>query len=250
MFETLLLIHICGATIGLLSGFLAMAFRKGSGWHRAAGSIFFPSMLLMSASAAYIAVFIVPVMINAIAGLLTFYLVATAWWAARRRDGGTGLFDLLALIYILAVAAAGLGFGFEAAASPTGSKDGMPATVYFVFGFIALLCGVSDIRMLARRGIFGTRRIARHLWRMCLALLIATLSLYPGQARLFPESIRETNLLFIPHVLLIGSMLFWGYRLRSRRHANGPGPVEDAHRNDGTGNSTLQWSTASSGPRN
>ena len=55
MLRVLLLIHVCGAVIGLLSGYLAMVLRKGSGLHRAAGTIFFPAMLIMSACAAYVA---------------------------------------------------------------------------------------------------------------------------------------------------------------------------------------------------
>jgi uncharacterized membrane protein len=213
-----LLVHICAAVVGLLSGFLSMALRKGSGLHRAAGSIFFGSMLIMSSSAAYIAEFLSPNKLNVVVALLTFYLVVTAWWAARRKDGPTSTFDLVALLYILVVGIAGVAFGLEAVNSPKGTKDGMPAVIYFIFGSIALLCAVTDIRMFARGGIFGPNRIARHLWRMCLALLIATFSFYPGQARQLPEWLRETNVLWVPHVLLIGSMIFYRLRYRTRKH--------------------------------
>lgn len=209
----LLLLHICAAIVGLLSGYLSIGLRKGSGLHRAAGSTFFASMLLMSGSAAVIAVFMSPNMLNMTVGLLTFYLVTTAWRAGRRRDGATGGFDAGALLFVSAVALAGLSFGVEAASSPKGVKDGMPAAIYFVFGTIALLCAISDTRLLVRGHLSGSRRIARHLWRMCLALLIATLSFYPGQAKLFPMWLRDTNLLFTPHVLLIGSMIFWKVRV-------------------------------------
>jgi uncharacterized membrane protein len=213
----LLLLHICAAVIGLLSGFLAMALRKGSGWHGAAGNVFFVSMLTMTSSGAYLAAFHKPNMLNLVVALLTFYLVATAWRAARRRDGGTGTFDLGALLFILAVGVAGVAFGFEAANSPKGLKDGLPAAIYFVFGSIALLCAVSDIRMMVRGGVSGARRIARHLWRMSLALLIATVSFFPGQARQLPEWLRENSLLYVPHVLVIGSMVFWIYRVKFRK---------------------------------
>jgi len=73
--------------------------------------------------------------------------------------------------------------------------------------------------MLVRGGVFGAKRIARHLWRMCMGLLFATLSFYPGQAKLFPMWLRETNLLLVPAVLLIGAMLFWLYRVSVRERA-------------------------------
>ncbi|HEV7919749.1 MAG TPA: hypothetical protein VGR02_03045 [Thermoanaerobaculia bacterium] len=213
----LVIIHICAAVVGLLSGYLSMLLRKGSGLHQAAGNVFFVSMLIMSSTAAYIATFLHPIRINIVASLLTFYLVSTAWWAARHRDGRTGSFDVGALFFVCAVTLGALTFGFQAASSPNGTLDRMPAFMYFVFGTVALLHVVSDVRLLVRRGVTGTGRIVRHLSRMCLALLIATMSFYPGQAKLFSRAVRETNLLFIPHVLLIGSLLFWLVRMRSRK---------------------------------
>ncbi|HYK01192.1 MAG TPA: hypothetical protein VE974_05505 [Thermoanaerobaculia bacterium] len=219
MSTALLMLHICGAVIGLISGFMAMLFRKGSGLHAVAGNVFFIAMLCMSASGAYIAQFDKPNKANFLVATLTFYLVSTAWMAARRRQGTTGIFDRLALLVVAADGTAGIIWGLQAVSSAAGTKDGMPAPIYFIFGTIALLCAVSDVRMLARGGITGAKRIARHLLRMSTALLIATMSLYPGQAKLFPDALRETNLLFIPHVLLIGSMLFYMVRVRRTKTA-------------------------------
>ena len=201
--ELLPLLHICAATVGLLSGYLAMLLRKGTSVHRVTGSIFVVSMLTMSASAAYLAAFVSPNRLNVVAALLTFYLVATAWWTARRRDGGRSSLDLAGLLLVTAVAVMGLTFGREAR----------------FFGIVASLFVISDVRMLVRGGVSGPRRIARHLWRMCLALLIATLSLYPGQAKLFSQPVRETGLLFVPHVFLVAAMIFWMVRVRKRRTA-------------------------------
>jgi len=213
----LLLLHVCGAVVGLLSGFLAMLFRKGSGLHAAAGSVFFISMMCMSSSAAVIAAFIRPNAANFLVGVLTFYLVSTAWVAARRRDGKPGLFDWGALSLVAADGICGVIWGLQAAGGPRGLKDGMPAALYFIFGSIALLHASSDIRMIRRGGVVGAKRIARHLWRMSFALLITTFSLFPGQAKLFSAALRKNSLLYVPHVLLVGMILFWLVRvLRSR----------------------------------
>ena len=50
----ILIIHICGGLVGLLSGVAALSFRKGSPRHRMAGNIFFISMLTMASTAAYL----------------------------------------------------------------------------------------------------------------------------------------------------------------------------------------------------
>ena len=213
----LLLLHISAATIGLLSGFMAMAFRKGSGLHAAAGTVFTVSMLTGSAAGFFLAAFVRPNAGNVMGSTLTFYLVATAWMAGRRRDGKPGTFDVMALLFALAIVASGARWGFEAAGSVTGSKNGYPTFFFFVFGTIALLFAISDVRMLIRGGVFGGKRIARHLFRMCLGLFFATMSFYPGQAKVFPMWLRETNLLFVPHILLVGSMVFHMIRVRGRK---------------------------------
>ena len=212
LLTSLRLLHVCSATVALLSGFLAMTFRKGSGLHGAAGTVFTVSLLTASGAGAIIAAFLHANAGNVMGSTLTFYLVATAWVAIKRRDGKPGLFDRCALLFVLAIGAIGATWGFEAARSLTGSKDGYPPGMFFVFGSIALLFAVSDIRMLVR-GVFGAKRIARHLWRMCLALLFALASFYPGQAKFFSKALRATNLLYVPHVLLAGAMLLWLYRV-------------------------------------
>jgi uncharacterized membrane protein len=209
----LLLVHICGAVTGLISGFMAMLFRKGSGVHAVAGNVFVAAMLAMSGTGAYIAQFQSPNRLNVLVAVLTFYLVATSRVAARRREGKVGMFDWIALLVVAADGTAGIIWGLQGA-------DGMPVVAYFIFGTIALLCARADVLMIMRGGVTGPKRIARHLLRMSTALLIVTFSLYPGQAKLFSAAVRETNLLFIPHVLLLGAMIFYSVRVRrTKSHA-------------------------------
>lgn len=219
LYKPLVLFHICCATVGLLSGFLSMLLRKGSGLHRVAGTLFFVSMLGMAGSGAFIATFLRPNNGNVMGGLLMIYLTSTGWVAGRRRDRQVGRFDWIALLLILTVATAGMTWGLQAVRSTSGLKDGYPAPLYFIFGAIALLFAASDVRFLIRGGFAGAQRIARHLWRMCLALLFATLSLYPGQSRLFSKALLQSSLLYVPHVFLVGATIFWMFRVLARKHA-------------------------------
>src|SRR5882724_6362904 len=211
-FSPVLVFHICTGTLGLLSGAAAMFFLKGSRRHRLTGSVFVISMLSLSASGAYLG-FIKHQMLNSLMGVLTFYLVATAWLTARRRDGEAGIFDLGALMVPLAVGAGLAIYGLEAANSQTGSKDGYPAGAYFIFGSVALLFAAGDVRMVMRGGVSGAQRIARHLGRMCFALFIAAGSLFLGQQQVFPALLRKTNVLFLPTILPLMLMIFWLFRV-------------------------------------
>ena len=212
-FSPILLLHIGAGTLGMLSGFVAVFLRKGSRRHGLAGSVFVIAMLILSASGAYLAL-MKSQPGNVLGGTLTFYLVATAWMTARRRDGEPGIFDWVALLIVLTVGACQLTFGLEAALSQTGLKFGYPPWPYFFMGSVAMLAIVGDIRMLVHRGISGTPRIARHLWRMCFALFIATSSIFLARQHVFPALLRKTGALVFLSFLPLLLMVFWLVRVR------------------------------------
>jgi uncharacterized membrane protein len=217
-FSPILVFHICAGTLAMLSGTAAMSFRKGSHRHRVAGNVFVIAMLSLTASGAYIG-FTKHQTLNGLQGVLTFYLVVTAWWTTRRGDGQTGIFDWTALMVPLAVGAGLAIYGLQAANSQTGSEGGYPAAAYFIFGSVALLFAAGDVRMLVRGGVSGSQRIARHLLRMCYALFTATASFFLGQPQVFPAALRKTNVLFIPAFLPLILMIFWLFRVRLTKNA-------------------------------
>lgn len=204
----LVYVHVLAGGVGLLSGAAAMILRKGSRWHIKVGNAYFFSMLIMSSIGAFGAYF-VPEMVSVIVGALTFYLVITAWLTVRHGESKMSWPLIASLIMAIVIAAAGYYFGYEALMSENGTKDGFPYGMYFFFGSVALMAGIMDIRVILRGGIFGKQRLLRHLWRMCFSLLIAAASLFLGQPQVFPESIRKTQLLMIPVLIILVSLLFW-----------------------------------------
>jgi uncharacterized membrane protein len=178
-YSPIMLVHILAGTTGLLSGTVALSLRKGSSRHALAGRIFVVSMLTMAAAAVYLA--IVRHQPNNIGGgIMTFYLVGTAWLTARRRDGETSRYDWALLLIPLVTGLLGWKNGLDALRGPTGEKYGVPGGMHLFMGSVCLLAATGDIRMLARGGVFGAKRIARHLWRMCYGLFIASGSFFFG----------------------------------------------------------------------
>lgn len=209
----ILLLHIVSGTLGMLSGFVAVFLRKGSRRHGVAGDVFVVTMLSLGATGAYLAL-LKSQPGNVLGGALTFYLVATAWRTARRKDGKPGILDWGALLVVLGIAAVEVTLGLEAAMSPTGMKYDYPPWPYFIFGFVAALAAVGDARMLLRGGIAGTQRIARHLWRLCFALFIAAASIFLARQQIFPELLRMTGVLVFLSFLPLMLMIFWMVRVR------------------------------------
>jgi hypothetical protein len=216
----LLAFHIAGGAVGVLSGFAAVSMRKGSRWHAALGNVFFVSMLGMSAAGAYLAL-VKSQMNNVFGGVLTFYLVATAWVTAKRKDGGAGIASVISMAVAIIACVAIVTIGIEATRSSDGMKDGVPAGMYFFLATIAAISMVGDARVLMRGGIFGPQRIARHLWRMCFALFIASGSVFTARAHLFPVIMQKSGTLVLLTVLPLLLMIFWLIRVLRRKAAPG-----------------------------
>ncbi|HTU11021.1 MAG TPA: hypothetical protein VMG08_09005 [Allosphingosinicella sp.] len=209
----LMLVHIVGGSAALVSGAAALTLRKGGRWHGRAGTVFFGAMTVMTLTGALIAA-LKPERATAAIGILTCYLVATAWWTARRRDGKAGRFEVAALAVGLGCALALLSFGLIAMNSPRGRIDLLPFPPMFLFGGVAALAATLDLSFLLRRQLSGRQRIGRHVWRMSTAMLIATTSFFQGQQDEFPEAWQGSFLWDLPGYAVLAAMLFWILRVR------------------------------------
>jgi uncharacterized membrane protein len=219
-----LIVHILGGIVGVVSGFTALFTRKGEYWHRKSGDVFVVAMLSMAAAGAYVA-FTKSQPPNMIAGAFTFYLVASAWLTVKRNENETGRLEFGLLLLGSAAAITSLIFGWEAAHRAAGSGAGPLVIPYFVLGSVGVLSTAGDIRMLVRGGVAGAKRLVRHLWRMCIALFIATASFFLGtaddpvlkrsglRATLFTPAIRKTHLPEVPVLIVLALTIYWVCRV-------------------------------------
>jgi hypothetical protein len=207
----LLYLHIAGGSVALLAGAVALAAPKGRTAHRQAGILFAFGMVILGTSGALIAAFD-HTFTSVVAGLLAAYLVVTGVStlrpAPRRLEVGL-------MLGALALGIGSLVTGSAVVSGFVPARD-MPVPIFFVFGTVALVGGAGDLRVLRTGPIRGTGRLTRHLWRMCLALWIASASFFLGQAQLIPESLRIFPLLMALAVAPLVVMLYWLWRVRLR----------------------------------
>jgi hypothetical protein len=214
-------VHIVGGSLALVAGFMALYAGKGATVHRRAGTVFVYAMLASCVAGFTMAVVrgVAPA-VNVPAALLTGYMVVTAVTTLRPRAPRRRWQDVAAMLTALAVAAASLAFAVEAFANG-GTRKGMPAFPFVLFGVVGVIAVVGDVRMLRSGPLQGARRIARHLWRMSFALFVAALSFFIGQAQVFPKPIRIPALLALPVLAILVTMFYWLWRVRLRRSLRG-----------------------------
>lgn len=201
-------LHITAGAIAIVAGFIALFALKGATLHRRSGTIFVYAMLIMSLSATVLSV-LKAQRLNAAQGVITFYLVTTALLAVQHRVHEFRWTDAGAMLVALAAGLYEITLGIEALNSANGRVDGASAALLFTFAAVPLVAALGDLRLMLGRRLQGTPRIARHLWRMCFALFIASGSFFLGQAKVIPKPIRILPLLAIPALLPLVMMLYW-----------------------------------------
>ena len=201
-------IHVTAGLIALVSGTAAVAARKGGPLHARAGTGFFGSMLVLGVTASILEPFRSPPG-SPIGGVMVCYFVATSWVAARRRDGTTGTFEIIACAAALITAALMAWGGFTGVAStPVGTGP------VFALAGVCLIAGLGDLNAILRTKLTPAQRISRHLWRMCFAFFIATGSFFLGQQDVLPSAVRGSPILFVLAFAPFAVMAFWLVRLR------------------------------------
>ena len=200
-------LHVAAGLIALVSGTAAVSARKGGPFHARAGTGFFGSMLVLGVTAAILEPFRSPPG-SPIGGVMVCYFVATSWGAARRRDGTSGKFEIIACAAALTLAALMVWGGFTGETTPAGAGP------VFILAGVCLLAGLLDLNAILRAKLPPAQRISRHLWRMCFAFFIATGSFFLGQQDVLPSALRGSPMLFVLAFAPFAIMLFGLVRLR------------------------------------
>ena len=213
--QALLILHIGGGAVGLVSGATACATRKGGTVHRKAGKIFFVSMAIAYLIGALVAPFLSegqrP---NFVAGILALYLLLSGVAAARRRGFRAGSAEKTGLVVALLVTGMGIFFAVEGASSTSGTVDGSPPQAFLVFILAGSIAAAGEINVLIRRELTNAARTLRHLWRMCASFFIASGSLFFGQPQVFPDWFNASFLSPLLAMAPLLVLLFWVVRMR------------------------------------
>lgn len=213
----LLIVHVGAGAFAILTGAVALSARKGERLHRAFGTIFVAAMLVMSSTAAYLSYLIQPQTL--FGSILTFYLVLSAWVTVRRRENSVGLFERIAPFIALGCAAGQVYLGVEAIRHPASSLASVPVPAYFGTAVVGALAAALDFRVVMKGGLSGVPRIARHLWRMCVASFEATGAFFIGQQKVMPQFMHGSPILLVLGAAPLAFLIFWMIRVRLPRWA-------------------------------
>ena len=103
----------------------------------------------------------------------------------------------------------------------SGRLFGFYAEDYLFLTLMATVVLIGDMQYMTTAIIEPNKRIARHLWRMCLGFFIAAGSAFSGPgATMFPQAIQESGLLFMPELFIFLFMMYWFIKFRFFHKSN------------------------------
>jgi len=214
-----LAVHFAAGLVSIVAGTIALSAAKGGWLHKRSGLVFVTAMIVLGLTAAGIGTYESRPS-QVFAGLLVTYLVFTAMTTVKSLPGVGRRLDIALMLLAFAYAAASLYGGVTEWLDPTIEVVGRPRVVPpLVVGTVIMLAAIGDVRAIRARGLRGSGRLARHLWRMCFALFIATGSFFLGQMKFIPEPVRIVPLLLVLGFAPILFLFYWMWRVRAGRVA-------------------------------
>jgi len=219
----LLTIHVAAGGLAMILGFTALFSRKGSLVHRRSGQLFALSILGMAISASILGLRDPARDGDLVSALMTAYFVATAVATVRSSSPWSQRVSFLATAMAVVVAFSLTASGIQGISSPLLTPGGVPARTIGVMSLllatILVVAVAGDLRIMRAGPPQGGARLARHLWRMCFALFIASapfLSIRERVAAVLPEPFPSAPLRALPIAIIFGAMAYWLWRVRDR----------------------------------
>jgi uncharacterized membrane protein len=216
----LLPVHIAAGGLAIILGGVALVASKGAIIHRRSGLLFVYAMLTMGISGSILALHKSLTNSNVLGGFMSAYFVVTALTTVRPASVWTRRLNWGALAIAIALFVVEIAFGFKALSNPDRMIDGAPFFMVFFLAAITALAAAGDVRLIRSGTLPPSRRLARHLWRMCFALFIAAGSFFSVRqrvAKILPEPFTTPTMRALPIALVFFAMFYWLWRVRGRR---------------------------------
>jgi hypothetical protein len=212
---------VLAGTTALVAGLIAIATRKGGAWHRRSGQAFVVAMVAMGLTA--IGITLYEGRQSVASGALAAYLVFTGFTTVRPLPVAGRRVDMALMLLAVVLAVSGFSQAFTALGRPGRNIEGVPAGMHFFLSTAILLAAIGDARVIRAGRLHGSRRLARHLWRMCFGLFIATGSFIAQLVRMpfMPPWTRSLGVILFLAAGPLVVLLYWMWRVRLRQNLRG-----------------------------
>lgn len=218
IYQTLLLIHVAGGTVALITGLLAMFLKKSPGKHAVAGNIYYWAMMI-NGSSAIVMTLIKFNLFFLVIGIFSLYLVHTGkttiqYWRRKEPWENTAA-DLLPM-YIGLIASV-IMILHPVVRMIIAGKIFVP--VLGVFGSILMINSIQDLKLMANKENRKPRNkqfLIRHIGKMGGSYIAALTAFLVNNVYIDPMWVVWLLPTVIGTILIITSTNSWNKKLKLR----------------------------------
>jgi len=216
IFNLVLILHIVGGTIGLLTGTLNIARSKGDKIHRQAGKLFVWAMLTVGFSALVLSA-IHPSYFLFMVGIFTLYMIGTGnrYLFFKQANKLPSMVD-----WIITITMALFGFLFVALGIWFLLKSDFFGLVFLTFGSFGLLFVRTDITNYQGKSKAKNYWLLAHLQRMTGGYIAALTAFLVVNAKHSPVQIPPALFWLFPTIILVPLIIRWSrkYKVQIKEH--------------------------------
>ena len=214
LFRILLVLHITGGSLGLLTGTVSLIRKKGDRPHRITGKVFAYSMLVAGISSLGLAS-IHPNYFLFIVGVFTIYLVATGYRYLNLKSIGNNqkpkVIDWAITVGMLVAGVAFIGFGIRLLLG--GTNFGI---VLITFGTLGLRLVRTDFSNYKGKAITKNYWMLAHLQRMTGAYIAAATAFFVVNAKYSPLELHTILIWLLPTIVLTPFIIAWSRKYKAK----------------------------------
>ena len=215
LFTILLILHVAGGFVGLISGSINLLMKKGGKRHRLVGKIFVAGMMLAGFSALGLSL-IHPNYFLFMVGIFTIYMVGTGNRYIKLKLQGTErkpqFADWLLTIFMTlsGILLLGIGVWLITRANNFG-------IVFVVFGALGLQFVIDDLKNYKGRSRFKNYWLLAHISRMTGGYIASLTAFLVVNAKYLPIQLPSVFLWLLPSLILVPLIIKWSRKFAVKK---------------------------------
>jgi uncharacterized membrane protein len=217
LFTIILILHIIGGGVGLLTGTYNILRVKGGKTHRRVGQVFVYAMVTAGSTSLLLAV-LHPNYFLFMIGIFTLYMVGTGYRYMRMRLPGSDKQPAM-VDWLLAITMGIAGLLFVGLGIRSVFQGQLFGLVFMTFGFFGLVFVRQDINNFQGKARAINYWLLAHLQRMTGAFIASLTAFLVVNAKYSPVELPSIVFWLLPTALLVPYIIRWSRKYEIRRQA-------------------------------
>lgn len=215
VFNVILILHIVGGSLGLLTGAVSIIRIKGDNKHKLVGKVFFVSMLIAGISSLILS-FLHPNYFLFMVGVFTIYLVSTGQIYLNHKPKDK--IELISIEWVITILMFLAGLLFVGIGISKIIKLDFFGNVFITFGVIGLVFVLQDFKNFNGKSKIKNYWLIGHLQRMTAGFIAALTAFLVVNNNYFPKIFPGFLYWLLPTIIFTPLIIKWSRKYKVKKN--------------------------------